>query len=107
MTRKIAKAHPNTAQSCGDEFGNPGLMSFQKVKLPSAPNLYSSLPSMELWALNHNALSNTDNGVESGSTAAAAAVTVLGSRLVPMSVHCDHGRFLPTPGAGAAYSRSR
>src|SRR5262249_4744024 len=61
-------------------------MSFQKVKLPSAPNLYSSLPSVGLLALNHSALLNVDSGVESGSP--APVLTGTGLNPVPMSVHC-------------------
>src|SRR5262249_29031402 len=81
-----SQAYPNSAQSCGFEGGAPGLMSFQKVKLPSAPNLYSSVPPFGLLVLNHSALLNVDSGVESGSS--AGALTGTGFKLVPMSVHC-------------------
>src|SRR5262249_59378839 len=79
-------SYPNTAQSCGEEGFGPGLMSFQKVKLPSAPNLYSSWPPFGLLALNHSALLNVDSGVESGSF--ATVLTGTGFKPVPMSVHC-------------------
>src|SRR5262249_44768136 len=82
-----SQAYPNTAQSCGFELAAPGLMSFQKVKLPSAPSLYSSLPPFAaLLALNHSALLNVDSGVESGSF--AAVLTGSGLKPRPMSVHC-------------------
>ena len=54
---------PTTPQSRGNDPPGPGLMSFQKVKLPSAPNLYSSVPPFGLLALNHSALLNVDSGV--------------------------------------------
>src|SRR5262245_47805126 len=79
-------SYPNTAQSCGEESGGPGLMSFQKVKLPSAPSLYSSLPPFGLLAWNHSALLNVDSGVESGSF--TGALTGTGAKSVPMLVHC-------------------
>src|SRR5262249_7384217 len=49
-------------------------------------SLYSSMPADGVAAWNHNALSNTDTGVESGSFTAALEGT--GVKLVPMSVHC-------------------
>src|SRR5262249_60618866 len=72
-------------------------MSFQRVKLPSAPNLYSSLPLFGLLALNHSALSNVDSGVESGSC--AAVLTGIGLKLLPMSVH-----FVTLPSFPSLYS---
>src|SRR5262249_3395465 len=81
-----SQAYPNTAQSCGNELAAPGLMSFQKVKLPSAPSLYSSTPPFAgLRALNHSALLNVDSGVESGSS--ASVLTGIGFKPLPMSVH--------------------
>src|SRR5262249_49816126 len=81
-----SQAYPNTAQSCGNELAAPGLMSFQKVKLPSAPSLYSSTPPFAgLRALNHSALLNVDSGVESRSS--ASVLTGIGFKPLPMSVH--------------------
>src|SRR5262249_51197053 len=45
-------------------------MSFHKVTLPSAPNLYSSVPVAVLVPWSHAAFSKMDEGVESGSPAA-------------------------------------
>src|SRR5262249_101869 len=81
-----SQAYAKSAQSCGNEPPGPGLMSFQKVKLPSAPNLYSSVPPFGLLAWNHSALLNVDSGVESGSS--AGALTGCGFKPLPMSVHC-------------------
>src|SRR5262249_50061441 len=50
----------------------------------SAPNLYSSVPNVGLLAWNHNALSNADRVVVSGSS--AAVVTGGGWKSVPVSV---------------------
>src|SRR5262249_129205 len=44
-------------------------MSFHKVTLASAPNLYSSVPLAELNPWSHAAFSKIDEGVESGSKA--------------------------------------
>src|SRR5262249_51937513 len=93
----LSQAYANSAQSCGNEPPSPGLMSFQRVKLPSAPNLYSSLPLFGLLALNHSALSNVDSGVESGSC--AAVLTGIGLKLLPMSVH-----FVTLPSFPSLYS---
>src|SRR5262249_50035267 len=81
-----AASYPNTAQSFGKEPFGPGLMSFQKVKLPSAPNLYSSMPPFGLLALNHSALLNGYSGVGSGSPTTSLAGS--GLKLVSLSVHC-------------------
>src|SRR5262249_17926057 len=78
-------AQANRAQSCGNELGGPGLMSFQKVTLPSAPNLYSSVPVAELDPESHAAFSKMDEGVESGSL--LAALTSCGSKPPGTSVH--------------------
>src|SRR5262249_21394194 len=62
-------AQANRAQSNSNEPAGPGLMSFQKVTLPSAPNLYSSVPSfpaMVPWR--HAAFWKMDAGVESRSS---------------------------------------
>src|SRR5262249_4604549 len=60
-------AQANRAQSCGFELPTPGLMSFHNVTLPSAPNLYSSLPVVGLTPESQAAFSKMDEGVESGS----------------------------------------
>src|SRR5262249_20577884 len=81
-------SYPNNAQSFGNESSSPGLMSFQKVKLPSAPNLYSSLPSVGWVPWNHSALLAADRGVESGSPAAVLTGTGFRVEKSPiMSVH--------------------
>ena|SRR5262249_7056438 len=58
----------NRDQSSGNEPAAPGLMSFHKVTLPSAPNLYSSVPPFALLlACRNAAFWKMDEGVESGS----------------------------------------
>src|SRR5262249_9458293 len=66
----LGDAQANRAQSVGNEPPGPGLMSFHNVTLPSAPNLYSSVPVSVLVPPSHAAFSKMDEGVESGSPAA-------------------------------------
>src|SRR5262249_1190851 len=82
----LGDAQANRAQSVGNEPPGPGLMSFHNVTLPSAPNLYSSVPVAVLLPWSHAAFSKMDEGVESRSS--AAWLTSSGLKPPDTAVHC-------------------
>src|SRR5262249_47236870 len=61
-------------------------MSFHNVTLPSAPNLYNSVPVALLLPCSHAAFSKMDEGVESGSS--ACWLTSPGLKPPATAVHC-------------------
>src|SRR5262249_3870858 len=73
----------NVAQSYGTEPFGPGLMSFHNVTLPSAPNLYSSVPSVGLVPWSHAAFWKMDEKVESGSCVKGGLPGFGGNLLTP------------------------
>src|SRR5262249_60002817 len=81
----LGDAQANRAQSAGNEPPGPGLMSFHNVTLPSAPNLYSSVPVALLVPCSHAAFSKMDEGAWAPT---AAWLTSSGLKPPGIAVHC-------------------